>query len=610
MGTIQRLADIQVRAEEIGTSSEHLQILEQATLSVGLTTDQASMALRRFSDAVGEDSTAITDLGVRTRNADGSVRDMWDVLLDVADAMSRMESESEQLSAAVDLFGQRGARMVRLLREGKEEIEDWADQAIVIDERFTAMADNMATTWEVQLDRMVRGFDSYVTTVLAGIDAINQRGLAASNARDLGAAGGQLIGQYIGSPALLEQDIAYRRAAETLRHFSLPGLPVPQETQEVLARLATRGAIQDFIGSDAIMTFPNDGLGAPSRNHPTPGAGGGGAGGAATDRSGQRIAELAAQIGAQDRLVQALFEGEDAYRRTEEAIRAEAEALRLGIDLTSEQGRVFLELSGQLAEGRRREEDLIRVRQEADRAAQDYLPSVSALDEAQRALNDAIAAGLDVTGQYAEALESVGKQQEFLTKGNQEALDAQLERMQAQADLQDDITDGAIDWLDALRQGKLTVEDIARSWDDLAWEYIVEPWARSVIDPISNQIASGVNRLGLLGSNSGGLGGLLGQIFGDFNFPGFAGGGSFDVGSRMPMINAGLDNRLVAFAARDGERVTVTPPGRSGPDARSVIVNLNVSTPDADSFRRNSNSVRALVHAGGQEVANRLRIQR
>jgi len=42
--------------------------------------------------------------------------------------------------------------------------------------------------------------------------------------------------------------------------------------------------------------------------------------------------------------------------------------------------------------------------------------------------------------------------------------------------------------------------------------------------------------------------------------PGFADGGSFVVDGRFPGIDAGRDNRLVTIAARDGERVDVTPP--------------------------------------------------
>lgn len=60
---------------------------------------------------------------------------------------------------------------------------------------------------------------------------------------------------------------------------------------------------------------------------------------------------------------------------------------------------------------------------------------------------------------------------------------------------------------------------------------------------------------GVGAGGGGGAGGLLG----------FAQGGSFTVGSGTSPSIGGLDNRLVQFRARDGERVTITPPGRPDP---------------------------------------------
>ncbi len=65
----------------------------------------------------------------------------------------------------------------------------------------------------------------------------------------------------------------------------------------------------------------------------------------------------------------------------------------------------------------------------------------------------------------------------------------------------------------------------------------------------------------LLGGGVGGGGGILSDIGGLF---GFANGGSFDVGAATSVGRiSGIDNRLVAFRARDGEHVTVDRPGQS-----------------------------------------------
>ncbi len=69
--------------------------------------------------------------------------------------------------------------------------------------------------------------------------------------------------------------------------------------------------------------------------------------------------------------------------------------------------------------------------------------------------------------------------------------------------------------------------------------------------------------------------------------PGFAQGGSFNVGG-----SGGTDSELVQFYATPGERVTIETPSQrarseeSYGNGKTIVVNMKVVTPDADSFRR------------------------
>jgi tape measure domain-containing protein len=72
----------------------------------------------------------------------------------------------------------------------------------------------------------------------------------------------------------------------------------------------------------------------------------------------------------------------------------------------------------------------------------------------------------------------------------------------------------------------------------------------------------------------------------------FAHGGAFTVGQSSSVgtvSGAGVDNRLIAFRARDGERVEVTPPGEAAEQSRKATLNLvqnfNINNPvDPDGF--------------------------
>lgn len=94
---------------------------------------------------------------------------------------------------------------------------------------------------------------------------------------------------------------------------------------------------------------------------------------------------------------------------------------------------------------------------------------------------------------------------------------------------------------------------------------------QNITGPLAGLLFGGDNIGG--GGLLGGLGGLLG----------FAGGGSFTVGPQTAQGGfSGADNRLVAFRARDGERVSVSTPGQqeqTGDGGGPLIgsVNLNVT---------------------------------
>ncbi len=93
------------------------------------------------------------------------------------------------------------------------------------------------------------------------------------------------------------------------------------------------------------------------------------------------------------------------------------------------------------------------------------------------------------------------------------------------------------------------------------------------------------------GAGGGGGGEAVGALGGFFkNLFGAKNGADFLVGSDTSIANVpGEDNRVVAFKAKDGERVTVEPVG--GNKERPIVLNFNISTPDANSFRRSQGQI-------------------
>lgn len=70
---------------------------------------------------------------------------------------------------------------------------------------------------------------------------------------------------------------------------------------------------------------------------------------------------------------------------------------------------------------------------------------------------------------------------------------------------------------------------------------------------------------GILSSALGGIGSLFG----------FSNGGEFTVGNSMQRVDAGADNRLVQFAARDGEKVKVMKPNEKESGGSTIVYNID-----------------------------------
>ena len=123
--------------------------------------------------------------------------------------------------------------------------------------------------------------------------------------------------------------------------------------------------------------------------------------------------------------------------------------------------------------------------------------------------------------------------------------------------------------------GKFEIGDFAREVS----EQLLRLGTQQAIAGIGQGFGAGI---GGGGSGGGGfnIGSALGSLFG------FARGGSFSVSPQTAVGSLpGVDNRVVAFRARDREEVTVTPPGER---AGGITLVQNISVKDEDSFRRSS----------------------
>jgi hypothetical protein len=122
-------------AEKTGVSASRLSELRFASEVAGTSFEDLQGGLRKLGNQIAaagqgqkEAIALFKDLGVSATNADGSLRGVDEVLLDVADAFSQYRDGAGKSALAQDIFGKSGASLIPVLNKGSEGIRDLTEQ--------------------------------------------------------------------------------------------------------------------------------------------------------------------------------------------------------------------------------------------------------------------------------------------------------------------------------------------------------------------------------------------------------------------------------------------------------------------------------------------------
>ena len=117
-------------SQATGISTEALSELQYAASLSDVSIDQLSTNLRKLqkaqADAARGSETAakaFKALGLSATNADGSLKDSDELLLEIADKFATLEDGAAKAALAQELFGRSGAAMIPFLNQGRKGIE-------------------------------------------------------------------------------------------------------------------------------------------------------------------------------------------------------------------------------------------------------------------------------------------------------------------------------------------------------------------------------------------------------------------------------------------------------------------------------------------------------
>ena len=120
----------------VGVQIEKLSGLRHATDLSGVSFTQLEGGLNKFNkqvadaaEGVGAGAERFDQLGISLKNTDGSLKDNYTLIEEVADALSRMEDGANKSAIAQDLFGKSGAKLIPLLNGGKNGLREFSEEA-------------------------------------------------------------------------------------------------------------------------------------------------------------------------------------------------------------------------------------------------------------------------------------------------------------------------------------------------------------------------------------------------------------------------------------------------------------------------------------------------
>ena len=117
---------------QLGISVEQLEIYQFAASQSGVNTEALNKSLQKFSINIGEAGTgaktqveAFEGLGISIHDTNGNLKDSPALFAEVATAISNLQSPTEKIRIATDLFGKSGVELVPLLNAGEQGIKNF-----------------------------------------------------------------------------------------------------------------------------------------------------------------------------------------------------------------------------------------------------------------------------------------------------------------------------------------------------------------------------------------------------------------------------------------------------------------------------------------------------
>jgi len=156
-GQIDELAKSSAR---LGLTVNELQSLEFAAGQTGVSSQELSKGLERFSRSIGETANGVgiakrsfEDLGISVTNSAGQIKPTRELLGEVSNRLKDVEDPAERVRIAFDLFGRSGTKLINTLKGGNTQLTE-------LQGKFNAVTIELSGEQAAAVEAANDGFDT------------------------------------------------------------------------------------------------------------------------------------------------------------------------------------------------------------------------------------------------------------------------------------------------------------------------------------------------------------------------------------------------------------------------------------------------------------------
>lgn len=127
--TAQNADELNTLAKQTGFTTDELQKMKYASDLIDVDMETITGAAAKMTKQLSSSEDKFAALGVETRNADNSFRDVNEIFYDTIKALSEIPNETERDTAAMDIFGKSANELAGIIDDGGASLKALGDEA-------------------------------------------------------------------------------------------------------------------------------------------------------------------------------------------------------------------------------------------------------------------------------------------------------------------------------------------------------------------------------------------------------------------------------------------------------------------------------------------------